>query len=246
LPIVLYVEGVSGSGGFRDKEIRATYSCATDVAKLTVFEVDLAGLFGYGDQQGDNSVKHSQYPHYASSDKNGMISWDDANADGTKGDNDVNCIFFRNCMECQGTVNPSGVTNQVQFDIKRDKWSRAWNITGGGWQPEPPSIPWTSDDTTNADEDLSPSTTDHIYSVDSPGLLSRDGTTCDYWARIGDFREYVVVRIDGTWYQCSDFYKWHDKMYLKPKPGGPPYYLTRDDMSKQALGGGWITVPANP
>ena len=153
LPIVLYVEGVSGSGGFRDKEIRATYSCATDVAKLTVFEVDLAGLFGYGDQQGDNSVKHSQYPHYASSDKNGMISWDDANADGTKGDNDVNCIFFRNCMECQGTVNPSGVTNQVQFDIKRDKWSRAWNITGGGWQPEPPSIPWTSDDTTNADED---------------------------------------------------------------------------------------------
>jgi len=226
LPTVVYVEGVSGSLVFRNGELKATYSLcpATDLAKVTVFEVNLAGFFAYGDQHEDDSVKQSQSPRYGSSDKNGMISWDDANADGQKGDNDVNCIFFHNCMECQGTVEPTRVTDQVQFDIKRDKWLRTWYITGDGWQLLTEHVPWASDDANSVtDEDLSPSATDHIYSVDGPGAYSRDGTVLNYYARIDDFREYVLVQIGGTWYQCSDFYKWHDKMSLKPKQGGLRY-----------------------
>jgi hypothetical protein len=60
---------------------------------------------------------------------------------------------------------------------------------------------------------------------------------------IGDFRDWVVVKIDGTWWQCSDYYKWHHKMYGEPKDSD---YLTRASTNLQELGSGWITVPNSP
>jgi hypothetical protein len=245
LPKELYLEGISGSGAFRDVELKAMYSLcnAEDIVKVTVFEVTLAGLFGFGDQQEDNDKKFSAFK--LSSDKNGKISWDDANGDGVKGDLDLNCEFFHDCIECQGTVNPSGVTNEAQFDIKRDKWRRIWEkLVGGSWTLVSDATPWQSDDLTNDDEDLSPSVMDHIYSIDGPGASYRSrSVTADYFARIGDFREWVIVNIDGAWYQCSNYYKWHSKIYTEPKD---ETNLTRDSTNLQQLGSGWITVPDSP
>jgi hypothetical protein len=74
LPKQFYLEGVTGSGAFRDVDLKATYvPCdANDIVKVTVFEVTLTGLFGYGNQQSDNDKKHSAFK--GSSDKNGKIS----------------------------------------------------------------------------------------------------------------------------------------------------------------------------
>jgi len=244
LPKQLYLEGVSGSSAFKDVELKATWlpKSFNDFVKVTVFEVDLNGLFGYGNQQSDNDKKFSSFD--ASSDKCGKISWDDANGDGTKGDMDSNCEYFHNCMECQGTVKPSGVTNEVQFDIKREKWSKIWEKNQGGqWQLVSDATPWQPDDSTNSDEDLTPSGTNHIYSIDGPGAIYRSRSITDYFAYIGDFKEWVKVKIDGTWYQCSEYYKWHSKCYAEPKDAN---YLTRDSTALQKLGSGWIAVPDSP
>ena len=247
LPKQFYLEGVSGSGAFRDVDLKATYvPCgANDTVKVTVFEVTLAGLFGFGPQQEDNDKKHSKMPTKGSSDKNGKISWDDANADGIKGDNDTNCEYFHNCMEDQGTVKPSGVTTEVEFDFYRETWYRAWKKKeGGDWLfVHGYTLAWTGDEF-QGDEDLIPSGDNHIYQTDGPGWATRDrGATWDYLAQIGDFRDRVRVKIDGAWYWCSDFYKWHTKCYTKPKDVN---YMTRDVMELQQLGSGWITVPDAP
>jgi hypothetical protein len=246
LPIQVFVEGVSGSTTFRDAELRATYlpNGANDVVKVTVIEVELTGFFGYGDQQQDDERRMHQF--HGSSDHDGMISWDDLNADGTKGDLDSNCWFFRNCMECQGTIKPSGVTNQVSFHINRYRWARAWIRLGiGSWTMVDDSTPWMDDNGgLSDDEDLTPSASDHIYNTDSPGFPTKDrGPTYDHLVAIGDFKEWVTVSIGGNWYQCSNYYKWHTKCYTQPKDAS---YMTRDSMDKQALGSGWITVPTVP
>jgi len=245
LPKLLYLEGVSGSSTFKNIELKATWlpKSFSDVVKVTAFEVYLTGLFGFGSQQDDNDKKLSSFS--ASSDKCGKISWDDANADGTKGDMDSNCEYFCNCMECQGTVKPSGVTNEVEFDIKRDKWGKAWEkLQGGSWTLFNNSTPWKPDDSHNDDEDLTPSTSDHIYQIDGPGITVKNrGSTWDYIAHIFDFREWVMVSIDSNWYQCSNYYKWHSKCYTEPKDAN---YMTRDSLSLQQLGSGWITVPSSP
>jgi hypothetical protein len=247
----LYLEGVSGSTTFRDKELKATFvPCgASDTVKVTVFEVDLAGFFGFGAQHPPEENDKRFHLVNCSSDNCGRISWDDADADGNKVDTDPNCQYFRNCMECQGTIKPASVSNQVEFDIKRDKWVRAWQKFGSAsdpWgNPVADETPWQSDDQSDDDEDLTPSTTNRIYSIDAPGSAHRSRSLCDYFAKIGNYREWVVVKIDGSWYQCSDYYKWHGKVYACPKGTTSPF-LTRDDMSKQSLGSGWIEVPSNP
>jgi len=157
----LFLEGTKGSDAFRDVVLEAHYVIGgeqppSDTVKVTLFEVVGTGEgaqrggkgFYSGDQQEDNDKKHSSFK--GSRDKNGRISWDDANGDGVKGDNEPLCEYFRNCMEYQGTVKPTGVTDQVTFDIKRALWERLWDrmrpgdpwilqIDNTPWQPELPS-----------------------------------------------------------------------------------------------------------
>ena len=182
-----------------------------------------------------------------SSDKSGKISWDDANADGTTVDDDPNCEYFHNCMELQGTVKPTGVTNEVNFDLKRYRWQRAWykKWIVSEWKPDQNSVPWTpDDDPLNLGEDLSPSSEDHIYIIDGPGMPFRDITdTMGYAAHIADFNTWALVEINWTWRQCSDCYKWHSTVYTHPKDAN---YMTRDWTKSQTLGSGWITVPESP
>jgi len=180
LPKMLYLEGVSGSSTFRDMEVKAehaTYGCY-DVVKVTVFEVTLNGLFGFGPQQGDDERRMHDFKP-GSSDNCGKISWDDADADGVKGDPDPNCNYFGNCMECQGTVDPNGVTSEVEFDFKRDKWRRVWGKVAAGapWNLISDATPWQPDAVA---PDLTPSTMNHIYNTDSPGFIVKKRGPYDY------------------------------------------------------------------
>ncbi len=84
----------------------------------------------------------------------------------------------------------------------------------------------------------------HIYQIDGPGIDVRE-ITADYdhvWM-FDNFREQVYVKLDGAWYQCSPHYKWHSKESTKPKNATQ---MTRDSISSQKLGSGWLTIPANP
>ena len=58
-----------------------------------------------------------------------------------------------------------------------------------------------------------------------------------------DAREWVMVKIDGSWYQCSKYYKWNTKTITKPKNDTE---MTRTYILSQLLGSGWITVPDTP
>lgn len=241
----LYIEGIAGTDSFQGAELKAEYVkggnvLSSDVLKITVFEaVNLTGFFT-GAQQDDNSKRHSTFG--GSSNVNGIIIWDDP---------DENCLYFHNCMEFQATLKPGGITvpGLVEFDIKREAWARFWTKwdVNGEWEPYLTVVPWDDDDPNNNDEDLSPSGSNHIYSIDGPGWGSpyRVYLSYDHVALIADFRERVMIKIDGTWYQCSDFYKWKTSMYLKPKP---PYIdlLTRDLSKPQDVSPGWSGVPDEP
>jgi hypothetical protein len=119
--------------------------------------------------------------------------------------------------------------------------------TGGGGSRTPVSrpvndaTPWTGDDIDNDDEDLTVSSNNHIYSTDGPGFPTNlRAVLADASLYVGDFREWVEVKLDGCYYQCSDYYKWHARTYVIPKDS---LYMTRDDPGKQKLGEGWIVVP---
>jgi hypothetical protein len=254
LPQTLYLEGLSGSGAFRDVELKAEYvgegAADPDIVKVTVFEVGLTGFFGFGDQQEDNTARHSnRIP--GSSDKNGRISWDDANADGAKGDLDPQCEYFGNAMETQGTVTPPKPVAEpypVAFDFVREVWGRAWekHIAENWILVRDLTGMWHDDEQgVNEDEDLTVSGggQNHIYDIDEPGYSDKLRTDFDYGAQILDFREIVNVNLYGVWFQTSDYFTWHSQLYLVPKNATE---LTRDSMDMQKLGPGWIAIPENP
>lgn len=202
------------------------------------------GKFGFGPQEGDDQVKHRYFQ--GSSDNNGKISWDDGNGDGEYGDPDPNCEYFHNCMECQGTVTPSGVTTEVSFDFHREEQSKYWYIFGDKDDPwtldYDRTDKWYEDDWREDDEDKSVSSADHIYQTDGPGFRDRDRLGGDYLFFPANLREWVTVQIDETPCQCSDFCKWHSQVYLKPRSY---FHLTRGK-TQQELGEGWMTMPSSP
>ena len=160
----------------------------------------------------------------------------------TEIDPDPNCDYFHNNMECQGTVNPSGVTTEVVFDFEREVQSRYWYIFGNKYGPwvekYDKTDKWYEDDLREDDEDISVSPSDHIYQTDGPGFSEKGRWGGDYLFHMANLREWVTVKIDGTPYQCSDFLKWHSQVYLKPKDAND---LTRG-INEQKLGGDWIGI----
>lgn len=264
IPGPLLIEGQLGTENFRDVSLTATVKygqneICSDTVKITVFEVTLAGLFN-GPQKDDCEVKMSDDTRFLftlSSDTKGKISWDDKDGDGVaegEGDYDTNCEYFHDCMECQGTVKPSGVTAaQAEFKFERERAGKAWKIPVGKseWELAGEDAPWQNDNwEDDEDQDKSPSQgeppdRDHIYQIDGPGFEMRTQAQVTNFAYVLDLRQRVLVRFAGQakWYQCSGFYKWHSQMYLKPKD---ELWLTRDAPAKQKLGGGWINIPANP
>jgi hypothetical protein len=146
-------------------------------------------------------------------------------------------------MEDQGTVYPSHVANEVLFDLTREKQGRTWMRTSGGqWNMVGDFPVWTDDDAGQTDEDISPSADDHIYAIDGPGFADKR-RSWDEKVHVVNLRESVIVSIYGNQYQCSDFLKWHSKVYVQPKNDTE---LTRAAAAQQSLGSGWIAIGSNP
>jgi hypothetical protein len=257
LTIIWYIEGYAGTANFMDAELKASWTAgagsAEDIVNITVFEArDPAGHFAYQSQPvGDNDKRHNDAYRKNSSNMNGIISWDDADADGIKWPTpgeaqDPNCWYFHNCMELEWTMKPAGITGSgpVSLDIFREKWGKEWRIvylTPDCWDVEDDYTgTWSSDDASNNDEDLDPSGSNKIWSIDGPGHTDKGGgwQILNHRATL-DFRESVYVDIGGTKSQCSDFYKWHAQVDLEQKN---PSEWTRTNMANQKLGSGWITI----
>lgn len=163
LPGDLYLEGVEGSTAFKDVELKAEYvgpePVAPDTVKVTVFEVTLTAFTGFGAKQGDDEVDYEAAE--ISSSNNGIISWDDKDAngsDGTDNDKDPNCRFFHNIIEIQGTLKPAKqpmVPYPVGFDFTRAAWVKGWEKKDpGDWMLVEGGDSWVPDDSHNTDEDL--------------------------------------------------------------------------------------------
>jgi hypothetical protein len=257
-PITLYLEGQTGTENFYDSELKGQYAGTTptvvsDKVVVTVFDCTLNGLFD-GQQQGDCEKKHKEAG--GSNNRDGKISCDDANGNGTTGDLDGWCKFFHNTMEDQGILCPRGIRYQAEFDFKREVRRRVWRILTGeaNWRMfDDKSTRWF-DDENQYWEDNTPSVSNHIYQIDGPGIY--DSTTQVITHIFGSciLRDWVMVRLYGTWYRCSDFLRWHSQCYVKARtddpallrragagPGGPT-----GEWNFQKHGSGWIQIPDNP
>ncbi len=263
LPKWLYVEGGNGTPQFKDAVITGEYvpgsgenvQVQADKIFVTVFEVSLKGYFGgeggvAAKQQDDNNVKFSTFK--ASSDKTGLISWDDKDGDGTPGgpgDLDPNCHGFHNCMECEGTIKPTGVGAGFKFDFVRHKYRKIWGRAAPNdpWVllREPPAGGrfWDGDEPTDEDEDVDKGN-DHIYHIDGPGW-DDPVRPPNYLYYAGDLREYVFIEIYNKRFQCANVFSWHAQWVVMPKPN-TQNLLTRDARNLQKLGKSWIVIPNNP
>ena len=270
LPVTLYLEGFTPTPEEKSETLTAAYAPTAgetdtpveeDNIKITVIGVSGTPGGRFSGAQliaTENSARHSNpnYPSTGSNDTNGRISWNDANGDGTIGDQDTKCQGFHDCMELTNNILPQPLTllsaGGIVFDCKREKLGKAWmRLDGGEWAgvSNATFTVWTDDDATNGDEDNTPSSlTGAIYDTDIPGFTfsSRPNAfNCDYGAQIIDFRETVKVTLYGVAYQCSGWYKWHSSIYIKPHPTDASK-LTRDDWTKQKLAEGWIDIPQTP
>jgi hypothetical protein len=205
-PLRFYAEGISGSKQFKDTLLKIEYvpvdqaKASGDRAQVTVFEVTQQGFFGgeggvAAAQHTDNNARLSNPNIDASSDKTGIISWNDANGDGKIGDLDNHCVSFHNSMENQGTVlpppppqattqpttNPARPAYPVEFRYYQQKWGGIWSdyLRNGKVQTWVENnaadglqffLPWTDDRAIPAARDETPSVQGHIYQLDAPGF----------------------------------------------------------------------------
>ncbi len=119
----------------------------------------------------------------------------------------------------QVTITPAGfgAFTNVSYDIKRTKEGGIWSKNGTTWQQDthlgPPPNPGGDDDAFNTDEDLIPSSSDHIYSTDWPGF-NLATPFADEAVQKGSFVEWVTINLGG-WTRCSDDYPWHSIVWLE-------------------------------
>jgi hypothetical protein len=257
-PITLYMEGQAGTATFRAVELKGVYTGSTpnvgpDKVHVTVFEVNLNGLFD-GNQQGDCDKRHKDLG--GSNDRNGKISYDDADGNGKTGDLDNLCVCFRNTMEDQGTVQPKGISGQVEFDFKRELRGKGWVVPNGeaNWRLGLNKMDkWYADERQDA-EDNTPSSGDHIYQIDGPGYLVASNFPFDLDFDAVIFRDWAMVKLYGTWYRSSGYLRWHHQIYVKPRIDDPTLLRRAGagpegptaEWSFQKLGAGWIDIPAQP
>jgi len=122
---------------------------------------------------------------------------------------------FKNVEEMQGTISPSGF-NCATYDFKRVFVSDGEVFINGVRSPGGPTA-GSSDDSHNADEDLTPEN-DHIYGVDgptpgvSPGSAGSAGDTVVQRAK---FREWVECTMNGKTEKCSSDFDWCFVISLK-------------------------------
>ena len=142
---------------FRDSLFRASFmvgdrTIVDSRIRATTFEVNqLRGFFGrdngadgepfIDNKQGDDPFNFCGTTPIGkwSNGHVGMVSWDDANADGSKTDNEPCTAGLRNVMEFRGTVNlvpPAGQAGgPPSFTISQEKRGTVWrkDDQGANW-----------------------------------------------------------------------------------------------------------------
>lgn len=116
----------------------------------------------------------------------------------------------------QITLEPAGVNtvSEITYDIKRTKERGTWSRTGTTWIQDSHVGPGADDDSTNTDEDLTPSTDDHIYSVDSPGFNSSTAFS-DEAVYKASFIEFLHIKVGSSAAKKgSPDYPWHSITWL--------------------------------
>jgi hypothetical protein len=221
-----------------------------DVVDTTVFEVALDGRFpGAGGapvaRSGDND-KHFSDLAAGAADKIGFYSYDDANGDGTSGDMDNTHMASPTTWSFKGTIKPGGLEGKAGmpgFHFTRDVWTKWFHKNAGVWQIAAAGEKvWDADSHgVTADEDVTPSATDHIYSIDGPGWDSKTGTTPT--VVYANFREHVSVTLYGSSFVCSNWFLWHSQTHVVPAAGG---MLTRGARANQLLGADLMAMPVAP
>ncbi|HRJ71134.1 MAG TPA: hypothetical protein PLS03_02850 [Terrimicrobiaceae bacterium] len=116
----------------------------------------------------------------------------------------------------QVTLEPAGVNavTDITYDIKRTKERGTWSKTGATWTQDTHVGPGADDDSTNTDEDLTPSTSDHIYSADYPGFTSTTAFA-DEAVYKASFIEYLNIKVgSASAKKGSTDYPWHSITWL--------------------------------
>jgi len=144
----------------------------------------------------------------------------------------------------------------VEFDFKRENRGKLWNIPTGeaNWKlKDDESANWF-DDEQNDSEDNTPSASNHIYQIDGPGYPLGTNIQDDRVFYSYIFRDWVMVKLYGTWYRCSPWLRWHQQLYVKPRTDDPTLLRRAgagpdgpdEDWVFQQLDSGWIEIPDNP
>ena len=116
-----------------------------------------------------------------------------------------------NGMLLQCTISPLdfNAIGNVIYDIKRTKERGTWSRTGTVWQQDSHVGPGADDDAPplpDQDEDLTPSSSGHIYVCDTPGWSSVVAFA-DEAVYKASFIEFVNIKLGSSgWLKCTDDY----------------------------------------
>jgi hypothetical protein len=238
LPKVLWVEATQASTALRGITIRAVYRGEPAVVKATGIWVEKTQFINTGNQlpaDADDLKFRKQFTAWVAQLGATQVTPHPVNG-----------------MVMEFTVKPAGIGLQpgIRFDITRNAEAQVW-YTGSG-QPEldPASVRdypsfWdkpNDESTDSSDNDNDPRVltplgrprnSDHIYSIDGPGVSSRRavGTVVDDYAfraraqQRANFNEFVRVRLDGGQFssdvsgsRASIFVPWRSRLDLTKNP----------------------------
>ena len=152
-------------------------------------------------------------------------------------------------MLIRGTVSPSGISSLapgIQFRFIRTKEKCSWRKWPDGWarvgnyQP-----PGTEDGPDPREQDITPSSEDHIYAMDAPGI---DGTVdiCTEMVHRVHLTQYVEMLLPGPgeeWRRCSDNVEWHSYVWIVKR--GPPNNDWARRISGNSVGPGFPETVGN-
>ena len=125
-----------------------------------------------------------------------------------------------NGMQLRATISPAGfnAVSNVIYNHKRTKEANSWSKESGLWSaiPNKYSPPGTDDDLYEDLEDNTPSSLNHIYDVDTPGLQIEFINIWEEAVRKWSFVNFVYIKLGTSpWIKCSDDYLWHSIVWLE-------------------------------
>ena len=151
---------------------------------------------------------------------------------------------FQNGILLRGTILPTSFSNRnglVQFRFIRTKekcgWAK-WHDTG--WAQRPPGYvsPGEPDGPSDVTEDLIPSSQDHIYNVDGPGISGPVDLWDEAVHRVNLSQHIEILLPCRAWATCSDDVEWFSTVWIEKGADGNFHRRSTEN----AIGAGHITV----